>query len=110
MKKMTQLFLILTSLTAVSAQAAEEKTLTLVVKDGFFTPETIEGPANAKFKLIVKNEGKTAEEFESDELHREKVIQPGKSVTINIGPLPAGTYGFFGEFHPKTAKGSLTLK
>jgi hypothetical protein len=111
MKKLfKQCLLILGAVLATQSHAEDVKTITLVCKDGVFTPETIEGPANAKFKLVVKNEGKTAEEFESDELQREKVIQAGKSVTIQLGPLPAGTYSFIGEFHPATAKGKLTLK
>lgn len=90
--------------------ADDLKTIELVIKDGFFTPDTLEGPANQKFKLVVKNTGTTAEEFESTELNREKIVAPGKSITVFLGPLPAGTYGFFGEFHPKTAQGKLVLK
>lgn len=93
-----------------SALAAELKTITLTCKDGVFTPQTIEAPAQEKFKLIVKNEGTSAEEFESHELNREKVIAPGQSATIFLGPLPAGSYSFFGEFHPKTAQGKLIIK
>lgn len=95
---------------ATPLMADELKTIELVVKDGFFTPDTIEGPANQKFKLVVKNTGTTAEEFESTELNREKIVAPGKSITVFLGPLPAGTYGFFGEFHPKTAQGKIILK
>ena len=89
---------------------AETQTITLVCKDGDFTPTEVQGPANAKFKLVITNEGSSAEEFESHELNREKVIAPGKTVTIFLGPLPAGTYPFFGEFHPKKAQGKLILK
>ena len=92
------------------ARSDESVAIKLTVKDGKFFPEEITGPANSKFKLIVTNEGTTAEEFESVELNREKVIAPGKSVTIFLGPLEAGTFPFFGEFHPKTAKGVLIIK
>ncbi len=90
--------------------ADELKTIQLICKDGIFTPAELEAPANTKFKLLIKNEGSTAEEFESQELNREKIVAPGQSITIFLGPLPAGTYGFFGEFHPKTAQGKLILK
>ena len=56
------------------------------------------------------NEDSTAEEFESNELHREKVVPGGKEVTVFIGPLRAGAYQFFGDFNPKTARGRIIAK
>ena len=82
----------------------------LAVKDGYFSPETVEVRAGEKFRLVVRNEGAEAEEFESHELNREKIIAPGKTVEIIIGPLAAGSYRFFGEFHPETAKGQIVAK
>jgi hypothetical protein len=35
------------------------------------------------------------------------VIGGGKKASIFIGPLKAGNYPFFGEFNPKTAKGTI---
>lgn len=82
----------------------------LTAKDGRFAPETIEVPAGKKFRLVVTNAGPGPEEFESHELNREKVIPAGSKAEIIIGPLEPGTYGFFGEFHPKTAKGQIVAK
>ena len=82
----------------------------LSVKDGRFSPEKVEVPAGLKFKLILQNDGASAEEFESHELNREKLVKPGKSVEVIIGPLDAGTYGFYGEFHPETARGQIVAK
>lgn len=93
---------------AVAADAVPSYQLT--VKDGRFSPETLEVPAGKKVKLVVKNEGPGAEEFESHDLNREKLIPAGKSADIFIGPLKPGTYGFFGEFHPNTAKGRIIVK
>lgn len=73
-------------------------------------PETVEVPAGKKFRLIVTNEGPGPEEFESHELNREKVIAAGRKGQIIIGPLEPGSYSFFGEFHPKTAKGQIVAK
>lgn len=91
-----------------SAFAARE--IVLVAKDGKFDPETIEMTKDEKVELVVKNQGSDAEEFESNELHREKVIPPGREVRIKIGPLSEGTYNFFGDFHPSTAKGKIIVK
>ena len=82
----------------------------LSVKDGKFSPEKVEVPADQKFKLIVKNEGSGTEEFESSDLNREKLITPGASAVIIIGPLKADSYGFYGEFHPQTARGQIIAK
>jgi plastocyanin len=93
--------------TAAFADAPE---YSITIKDHTFTPDTVEVPADTKVKLIVKNEDKTAEEFESHELNREKVIQGGSQASIFIGPLKSGEYKFFGEFHEKTAQGKIVVK
>jgi hypothetical protein len=102
------LLMFLGPVTAV--HAADLPAFQLTAKDGRFIPETVEVPAGQKFKLVVNNEGPGPEEFESHELNREKVIPAGQKAEIIIGPLKAGTYDFFGEFHPKTAKGQIVAK
>jgi hypothetical protein len=92
------------------AVAADMPVYNLITKDGHFTPDTFEVPAGIKFKIVMKNDGSGPEEFESSDLHREKVATPGQSVDILLGPLKAGTYGFYGEFHPETAKGKIVAK
>ncbi|BAV32458.1 hypothetical protein SCL_0134 [Sulfuricaulis limicola] len=82
----------------------------LTAKDGRFLPEQIDIPAGQKVRLVVKNEGPGPEEFESSALNREKVILPGKSAEIFIGPLKPGTYDFYGEFHPQTARGRIVAR
>ncbi|AKU23009.1 cupredoxin domain-containing protein [Massilia sp. NR 4-1] len=104
------LLAVLGILSAVPAQAEEMPTFTLVMRAGRFLPETIEVPANTKFRLLVKNEGPGAEEFESVELRKEKVLAPGASSFLIFQPLKPGTYKFFGEFHPATAQGRIVAK
>ncbi len=101
---------LLSTWSGMSAAAEGLPTYQLTAKDGRFSPETVEVPAGKKFKLVVSNEGPGAEEFESRELNREKIIPAGKKADIILGPLKPGTYGFFGEFHPKTAKGQIVAK
>jgi hypothetical protein len=81
----------------------------LKIQDHLFFPEIIEIPANTKIKLLVNNLDPTAEEFESYELNREKVISGNRKAVIFIGPLPPGEYPFFGEFYPKTAQGKILV-
>jgi hypothetical protein len=82
----------------------------IVIKDHLFFPNEVVIPANTKVKLLVKNQDPTAEEFESYELNREKVIAGNSQAIIFIGPLPKGDYPFFGEFYPKTAQGKVIVK
>ena len=86
---------------------ADLPVVTLTIKDAHFVPATVQVPKDQKFQLVINNEGPGAEEFESSDLNREKVIAPGKSLTLITGPLSAGTYKFFGDFHKETAQGQL---
>jgi hypothetical protein len=99
-------------LTAISlaapAMAADDYVLT--IKDHRFTPETLEIPADRKVRIVIRNLDATPEEFDSDELHREKVIAAGREAVIFIGPLGPGIYRFIGEFNPATAKGQVVVK
>ncbi|NJD25078.1 MAG: cupredoxin domain-containing protein [Betaproteobacteria bacterium] len=94
---------------ALTAQAADTE-VSLVIRDHRFEPEEITVPAGQKIKLVVHNQDATPEEFESHELNREKVIPAGAKATIFVGPLSPGSYPFFGEFNPKTARGKIIAK
>lgn len=94
----------------LSFARAEEGTYTLTIKDHRFTPTEIEIPAGKKISLTVKNLDATPEEFESTELHREKVVTGGQEITVYIGPLQPGRYEFFGDFNPQTARGHIVAK
>ena len=97
-------------LLAAVPSAAQDLSFTLTIRDHKFDPQELSVPAGKKFKLVVRNLDATAEEFESHDLKREKVI-PGKSEgTLTLGPLKPGTYRFVGEFHEKTAKGSIIAR
>ena len=97
-------------LAAGAPAQAEDPQFTLVIRDHRFTPAELQVPAGVKVRLLVKNEDSTPEEFDSTELHREKVVQPGQQILVIVGPLNAGTYGFFGDFHKESAQGKLIAK
>ena len=80
------------------------------IRDHLFFPAEVVVPANSKVKLLVINRDPTAEEFESYELNREKIIPGGRKAVIFIGPLAPGEYPFFGEFFPKTAQGKVIAR
>ena len=92
-----------------SPATAQEQTFNLTIHDTRFEPSTLSVPSGVKFKLQVRNARAKPAEFESAELNREKVVAPGSSVVIYIGPLSPGTYGFFDDFNPST-RGQLVAK
>ena len=96
--------------TGQRAVAAEEFAATLTIKDHRFDPAELVVPVGVKVKLTIKNLDPTPEEFESVSLRREKVIPAGKEGIVYIGPLKPGTYDFFGDFNPKTARGQIVAK
>lgn len=97
-------------LALMSPAFAGPPVIELRIKDHLFFPDEVVIPADTKVKLLVINEDPTAEEFESYELNREKVIPGNSQAVIFIGPLPAGSYPFFGEFFPSTAQGRVVAE
>ncbi len=91
----------------LGAQAADYE---LVIRDHKFEPAELTVPAGERIKLVVDNQDATAEEFESHDLRREKIIPANSKASVWVGPLPAGEYKFFGEFHQDTAQGKLIAK
>jgi hypothetical protein len=85
-------------------------TFVLVIKEGRLFPETLAVPANTKFRLEVRNEGKDAAEFESLELRKELVLAPGVARNLVFRPLKPGSYKFFDEFHMDTAQGRIVAQ
>ena len=96
-------------LVALDAQAAGTDYL-LTIKDHRFEPAELVIQANQKVKIRVENQDPTAEEFESYELNREKIVPAHGKITIFIGPLKPGTYRYFGDFNPTTAQGVIVAK
>ncbi len=96
--------------TASKAWAADDPAYALAIRSHRFSPAQIEIPANTKVRLVIRNEDATPEEFDSTQLRRERVIPGGGEATLYVGPLPAGSYEFLGEFHPDTAQGRLIVR
>ena len=97
-------------LVAVAEVRAEEPAFTLTIKNHQFEPSQLEVPAGVKVRLTVRNLDSTVEEFDSDDLHREKVVAGNSEGAVFIGPLRPGTYNFMGEYHRATAQGRVIAK
>lgn len=94
---------------ASPALADDLPSVTLTIKDHRFAPADLTIPADTKVVIVIKNLDPTPEEFESTDFHREKVVTGGGEIEVYVGPLPAGTYEFFADFHP-TTRGRLIVK
>lgn len=103
------LLFLVCSISLDSSHCFAEETYKLIIKDHKFFPQEINIPANQKVKLIIENQDMEAEEFESFDLRREKIIPANSQIKINIGPLSKGKYKFYGEFHIETALGIIIV-
>jgi plastocyanin len=107
---MSRALLLSAFLIAVAVPAlAEEPKVSIAIRDDGFVPAEISVPSGTKIELSIKNEMKSAAEFESNSLRREKVIPQGATATVYVGPLQPGRYEFFDEFHSKN-RGFLVAK
>jgi hypothetical protein len=86
---------------------AEEYVLTL--KNKQFSPKELAIPAGQKIRLMIKNQDAGPAEFESSDLNREKIVPANGEVIVFIGPLSAGRYGYFDDFHRETT-GTIIAK
>jgi len=92
------------------AARAEDAVPEIKLSHSRFEPQELVLPANTPSKLRVTNADSAAIEFESFELHRERVVQPGETITVYLPALGAGSYKFFDDFHRDTPEGTLTVK
>ena len=110
MQILNKTLLLLLVFYSFSAYASERVTIEIVIKDHKFIPDYIKAPEDKVIVLVVQNQDDVAEEFESIELKREKLIPSHSKAKIVVGPLKAGEYKFFGEFHNPQPQGILLVE
>jgi Cupredoxin-like domain len=97
-----------TALALVTASFADDDGIAqLRFQHGSFAPTQLSVPANRPFKVKVTNGSDSAIEFESFELHRERVVAPGETITVHMPSLAPGSYQFFDDFHHEVPKGLI---
>ena len=82
----------------------------ITLANGRFNPSELVVPANTAFKLRVTNKDGATIEFESFELHRERAVQPGETITVYMPSLSPGTYKFVDDFHGDTPEGVIVAR
>ena len=110
MRSATAAAMLIAGLLTSGVSAHADDTIQLEFRQHRFVPDRVAVPANVKFRVTVKNNDDTADEFESVDLNREKLVAPGQTITVFLGPLSPGEYKFFGDFHQDTAQGVMVAK
>src|SRR5437867_2661987 len=91
------------------AARADDLTVGLAVHEHGFEPAQIEAVAGSRIRLEITNHTPAAIEFESFELNRERVVQPGQTAAVYVSGLAAGRYEFFDDFHQQR-RGALLVR
>lgn len=90
-------------------QAKAVQPVRIDIRQHLFYPSQLVLPAGQAFELQIHNQDLTAEEFESPDLNRKKIVLGKSRASVILGPLSVGSYVFFGAFYPKTAQGLLKV-
>jgi plastocyanin len=89
---------------------SKSRIVEITIENHKFSPAEIHIAQGESLDLLIHNKDGSAEEFDSTDLRKEKVITSNASATIKLGPLKSGIYQFAGEFHPKTAQGKIIVE
>ena len=93
--------------------ADDTPTFSIEFHDGKIAPLRLEVQANKRFRIELHNTGVTAAEFESSDLHLEKVLAPNNPSpppVLVIHSLDPGQYIFFDDLHADAPKIILDAK
>jgi hypothetical protein len=101
---------LLVLLVAGTAPAWAEEHRELAIRDHVFEPAELHVPANTPVTLRIRNLDGQAEEFDSQALKVEKVISGSGEGIVRLRPLAPGRYNFVGEYHEKTAHGTIVAE
>ena len=87
---------------SAGARADDAVSLSLTLKNHQFDPAEVHAPPGKQIAIHVKNLNDIVSEFESSDLHFEKIVPVGSEVTVYVRPLQPGRYNFFDDFHHAT--------
>jgi hypothetical protein len=88
--------------TDARVRADDTVSLSLTLKNHQFDPAEVHAPPGKQIAIHVKNLNDIVSEFESSDLHFEKIVPVGSEVTVYVRPLQPGRYNFFDDFHHAT--------
>jgi len=83
-------------------QADDAVQLSITMKDRMFDPAELHAPPGKQIVIHVKNLNSIVSEFESSDLHFEKILPVGSEGVVYVRPQQPGRYKFFDDFHHET--------
>jgi len=84
------------------ATRADTVKLSITIKDQKFDPAELHAPPGQPIEITVKNLNPIVSEFESADLHFEKIVPAGGQGVVYVRPLQPGRYNFYDDFHRAT--------
>jgi plastocyanin len=84
------------------AKADDAVQLSITMKDRVFDPAELHAPPGKQIVIHVKNLNSIVTEFESSDLHFEKILPVGNEGVVYVRPQQPGRYKFFDDFHHET--------
>jgi plastocyanin len=87
---------------AGKARADDAVSLSITIKDHQFDPTELHAPPGQTIAIHVKNLNTIVSEFESSDLHFEKIVPVGSEATVYVRPQQPGRYNFYDDFHHDT--------
>jgi heme/copper-type cytochrome/quinol oxidase subunit 2 len=85
-----------------AAKADDAISLSVTIKDRKFDPPEIHAPAGRAIEFHVKNLNDIVSEFESSDLHFEKIVPAGSEAVVHVRAQQPGKYNFYDDFHHET--------
>src|SRR5579863_9437986 len=85
-----------------ATRADDAVKLSIAIKDQKFDPAELHAPPGRTIQIEVKNLNPIVAEFESADLHFEKIVPSGSQASVYVRPLQPGKYNFYDDFHHAT--------
>ena len=73
--------------------------LEMELDDFYFGPTFVTGPAGAKVKVDLSNEGEKAHTFTIDSAKIDQRLDPGQKATVEVTLPASGNLAFYCKFH-----------
>jgi plastocyanin len=87
---------------SADARADDAVSLSITIKDHQFDPAELHAPPGQTIAIHVKNLNTIVSEFESSDLHFEKIVPVGSEAVVYVRPQQPGRYNFYDDFHHET--------
>jgi plastocyanin len=87
---------------AAVVRADDAVSLSITIKDHQFDPAELHAPPGKTIAIHVKNLNTIVSEFESSDLHFEKIVPAGSEAVVYVRALQPGRYNFYDDFHHDT--------